>query len=140
MKFMNAEAFLDTNVLLYAISTAKDEAVKKRIARDLLRTPDWGLSIQVLQEFYVNTTRRPRPAMSHQNAVAAVKEFLRRPTAIIDEALMLEGLRIKDRFRLSYWDATIIAAARVLKAKTVYSEDLNDGQRYEDVRVRNPFK
>lgn len=136
---MSVEAFIDTNVLLYAISTAREEHAKKKMARDVLRTKAWGLSVQVLQEFYVNATRSPRPAMSHRDAVAAVKTFLRRPTVGIDTDMVLKGLRIKERYRLSYWDATIIAAAQTLGAATIYTEDLNDGQVYEDVKVHNPF-
>jgi predicted nucleic acid-binding protein len=137
---MRADVFLDTNILLYAISTAKDEVPKKRIARELLSRTDWGLSIQVLQEFYVNATRAaPRPAMSHPNAVAAIREFLRRPVAVSDSSLLMSALELKSRYRLSYWDAAIIAAAHSVGAGTLYSEDLNDGQHYGGVTVRNPF-
>ena len=137
---MRAEVFLDTNILLYAISTTREEAGKKDIARELLARTNWGLSVQVLQEFYVNATRAaPRPAMSHANAVAAIEEFLRRPVAISDTALLLAALELKAKHRLSYWDAAILAAARALDVATLYSEDLNDGQSYGSVAVRNPF-
>lgn len=137
---MRAGVFLDTNVLLYAISTSIAEAPKKHIARELLARTDWGLSVQVLQEFYVNATRAsPRPAMSHTNAVAAVREFLRRPVVASDSALLLAGLELKAKHRLSYWDAAIVAAAHSIGASTLFSEDLNDGQRFGSVTVRNPF-
>jgi predicted nucleic acid-binding protein len=137
---MGADIFLDTDVLLYAISTARVEAPKKRIARELLARIDWGLSVQVLQEFYVNATRAaPRPAMPHANAVAAVREFLRRPVVVSDPTLLLTGLELKAKYQLSYWDAAIVAAAHSIGAQTLYSEDLNDGQSYGNVTVRNPF-
>jgi len=137
---MRATVFLDTNILLYAISTAREEISKKRIARELLAREDWGLSVQVLQEFYVNATRAtPRPAMSHADAVAAIRAFLRRPLAASDALLLLAALELKDRYRLSYWDAAIVAAANALEAATLYSEDLNDNQVYGSVTVRNPF-
>ena len=137
---MHASVFLDTNILLYAISTAREEASKKRVARELLAGTDWGLSVQVLQEFYVNATRAaPRPAMSHANAVAAVEEFLRRPVAISDPPLLIAALALKDRYQLSYWDAAIIAAANAIGSEILYSEDLVDGQSYGAVTVRNPF-
>lgn len=137
---MHADVFLDTNILLYAISTAKEEASKKRIARALLVRSDWGLSVQVIQEFYVNVTRAaPRAAMSHSNAGAAIREFLRRPIVILDPSLLLAALELKARYRLSYWDAAIVAAARTMGAATLYSEDLNDGQSFGDMTVRNPF-
>lgn len=132
-------ALLDTNVLLYAISSSPDEADKRHVARELLSGADWGLSIQVLQEFYVNATRGAAPAMSHALAEAAIRQFLLRPLAINDAALMLNALDIKQRYQLSFWDAAIIAAARVLGAGVVYSEDLDHGQDYAGVRVVNPF-
>jgi len=137
---MSVNRFLDTNVLLYAISTAQDEEPKKQRARELLSTDDWGLSIQVLQEFYVNATREPRPVFSHQDAMLAVEHFLRRPVVAVDASLMREGLRLKKRFMISYWDAAIVAAAKILGAQTLYSEDLNHGQNYEGVTVLNPFR
>ena len=136
---MHAESFIDTNVLLYAVSTVEDEAEKRAIARKLLATPEWGISVQVLQEFYVNVVRPPRPAMTHADAVDAIREMLRRPTVATDAGLVLEGLRLMARYQLSYWDAAIVAAARALGAAVLYTEDLNDGQVYDGVRVTNPF-
>ena len=132
-------ALLDTNILLYAISSSPDEAGKRHIARELLSGADWGLSIQVLQEFYVNATRGATPAMSHALAEAAIRQFLLRPLAINDAALMLNALDIKQHYQLSFWDAAILAAALALGASVVYSEDLNHGQDYAGVLVVNPF-
>jgi predicted nucleic acid-binding protein len=138
-RFMHAESFIDTNVLLYAVSTVEDEAEKRAIARKLLATPEWGISVQVLQEFYVNVVRPPRPAMTHADAADAIREMLRRPTVATDAGLVLEGLRLKARYQLSYWDAAIVAAARALGAAVLYTEDLRDGQVYDGVKVTNPF-
>jgi predicted nucleic acid-binding protein len=136
---MRADAFVDTNILLYAISTAPEEAGKKRRAREILAQSGWGLSIQVLQEFYVNATRSPNPAMRHEDAEAAIRQFLLRPVVDTHSALLLNALRLKARHQLSYWDAAIVAAAMQLGATTLYSEDLQDGQVFEGVRVANPF-
>jgi len=136
---MRADAFVDTNILLYAISTAPDEAAKKQRAREILAQPDWGLSIQVLQEFYVNATRSPNPAMRHKDAEAAIRELLRRPVADGNSTLLIDALRLKARYQLSYWDAAIVAAAMQIGAATLYSEDLQDGQSFEGVKVVNPF-
>lgn len=133
------DSLLDTNILLYAISTDAAEADKKRVARELLAGENWGLCVQVLQEFYVNATRPERPAMSHEAAVAAIREFLLRPTAVNDQAMLLDALEIKARNQISYWDAAIIAAARRLGASILYSEDLNDGQNIAGIKVVNPF-
>lgn len=136
---MSADSFVDTNVLLYSVSAAEDEASKRAIARRLLSGGGWGLSVQVLQEFYVNVTRPARPAMTHPEAVAAIHQLLRRPTVPVDSRLLHQGLRLKERYQLSYWDAAIVAAARVLEAGILYSEDLNHGQVYDGVKVINPF-
>ncbi len=136
---MTAKVFIDTNVLLYSVSTDESEAGKRAQARQVLTGSGWGLSVQVLQEFYVNVVRPPRCAMTHLEAVATISELLRRPTIPTDKALLLEALRLKDRFQISYWDAAIVAAARTLGAGVLYSEDLNHGQDYDGVRVVNPF-
>lgn len=132
-------ALLDTNVLLYAISSAPAEASKRRVARELLAGDDWGVSTQVLQEFYVNATRAPKPAMTHEQAEAAVRELLLRPIVPTDAGLVLRALALKKRYRLAYWDAAVVAAAEALGASILYSEDLSDGQAYAGVRVLNPF-
>jgi predicted nucleic acid-binding protein len=136
---MRAGAFVDTNILLSAISTDPEEAAKKQRARDILAQPDWGLSIQVLQEFYVNATRPPQPAMRHEDAEAAIRQLLLHPTVDTHAALLLDALRLKARYQLSCWDAAIVAAAMQIGAATLYSEDLQDGQEFEGVKIVNPF-
>jgi len=87
--------------------------------------------VQVLQELYVNVVRPPRCAMTHADAVAAIPQLLRRPTVATDAALVLEGLRLKARYQISYSDAAIVAAARGLGARVLYSEDLKHSQDYD---------
>ncbi|MBI5329341.1 MAG: PIN domain-containing protein [Betaproteobacteria bacterium] len=133
-------ALVDTSILLYAISTAPEEAEKKAVAREILAGTDWGVSIQVLQEFYVNVTRAPAPAMDHMAAVKAVEQLLLRPVVVNDAALLRAALTLKERYGLSYWDAAVVAAAKLSGAAILYSEDMNDGQDYGGVRVVNPFR
>jgi predicted nucleic acid-binding protein len=61
------------------------------------------------------------------------------PTAVLDSATVRDALGLSERFRISYWDAAIIAAARQLGCQTVFSEDLSDRQNYDGVIVMNPF-
>lgn len=136
---MRADAFVDTNILLYAMSTAPEESAKKQRAREILAQPDWGLSIQALQEFYVNATRPSQPAMRHDDAEAAIRQLLLRPVADNNTALLLGALRLKVRYRLPYRDAAIVAAALQLGASILYSEDLEVGQEFEGVKAVNPF-
>lgn len=132
--------FVDTNVLLYAISTAADEAGKAAVADDLLSSRDLALSTQVLQEFYVQATRAARAdRLSSKDAAALVESFTRFEVAPVTTAVVLAAVRTADRFGISYWDSAIIEAARSLDCDTVLSEDLSDGQDYGGVRVVNPF-
>ncbi len=133
--------FVDTNVLLYAISKASDEAAKAEIAIDLLKLDDLALSVQVLQEFYVQATRRGKSdALSHDQAASLIESFLRYRVQSNTVSIMRAALETRERFQISYWDASVIEAARTLGCDEVLSEDLNDGQSYEGVVVVNPFR
>lgn len=132
--------FVDTNVLLYAISRDPAEAHKSVIAQELLADRDLALSVQVLQEFYVQATRSSRAdALPHETVAGLVEAFSRFPVQPITPEIMQAALRTKDRFQLSYWDSAIIEAARSARCGVVLSEDLGHGQDYDGVRVSNPF-
>ena len=132
--------FADTNVLLYAISGDPAEEAKAERASDLLRERDLALSVQVLQEFYVQATRATRTdRIAHDDAVQLIESFQRFPIAPITTDLVHAALVTRDRFRISYWDAAILEAARSLGCTVVLSEDLSDAVDYAGVRVENPF-
>jgi predicted nucleic acid-binding protein len=132
--------FVDTNVLLYAISKAPDERDKAAQANEILRARDLALSAQVLQEFYVQAIREGGSArLTHDQAAGLVEAFIRYPVRAITADLVLTAMATRDRFGLSYWDAAILEAARSLGCEVVLSEDLGDGQDYGGVRVENPF-
>ena len=133
--------FVDTNVLLYAISRDPEEQDKAARANDILTARDVALSVQVLQEFYVQATRASRPdPLTHQQAARLVESFLRFPVLAITTDLMLAAAATCHRFGVSYWDAAILEAARSLGCDVVLSEDLSDSQDYAGVRVENPFR
>ncbi|MGE0229846.1 MAG: PIN domain-containing protein [Dehalococcoidia bacterium] len=129
--------FVDTNVLLYAISTDPSERVKREVADGLLGGRDLALSVQVLQEFYVQATRAD--ALTHQQAADLVTSFTRFTVQSTTTDLVLGAMATRQRFGLSYWDAAIVEAARMLGCDEVLSEDLSDGRDYGGVRVVNPF-
>jgi predicted nucleic acid-binding protein len=132
--------FVDTNVLLYAISSAAEEKDKADRAAALLNETDLALSIQVLQEFYVQATRATATApISHDSAVALITTLLRFPVQEMTLSLLHASLASKARWRMSFWDAAIVEAARALGCNLLYSEDLQHGQDFEGVRVVNPF-
>ena len=132
--------FVDTNVLLYAVSRDPAEQDKAKTANDILAERDLALSVQVLQEFYVQATRASRPdAIGHQQAVLLIESFRRFPVQDITTGIMLAALGARQRFQLPYWDAAIIEAARAMGCTQVLSEGLSDGQDYDGIRVANPF-
>jgi predicted nucleic acid-binding protein len=132
--------FVDTNVLLYAASTDPRERPKAERARALLERADLALSVQVLQEFYVQATRAGKlDALTHDQAVQLIESFLRFPVQELTLEVMKAALDSKRRFQISYWDAAVIEAARALGCAIVLTEDLNDGQNYAGVTVSNPF-
>jgi predicted nucleic acid-binding protein len=138
---MSVPRFLDTNILLYSISRAPREADKRMIAELLLDTGNNALSVQVLQEFYVQATRPTRAdALPHHIAAGLMRTWLRFRVQEITLPVMLGSLEIKAAHRLSYWDAAIISAARALGCREILSEDMAHGREMEGVVVVNPFR
>lgn len=136
---MRANCFLDTNVLVYAASSSRVDAAKRARALELIEESDFGLSAQVLQEFYVTVTRKFKKPMTPQAAVALMDEYRVFPTVPTDYPLIVAAAELALKHRISYWDGAIIAAAEVLEAEVLYTEDLNHGQLYGKVRAMNPF-
>jgi predicted nucleic acid-binding protein len=139
MKRMPAERFLDTNILLYAYDL--DVPAKRAVAQSLIEQA-WiqpghtAISVQVLQEFYVNFVRRGyRP----EEASALVGDFSLLPVIDNSLALFRLGINLQIRWQISLWDAMIVAAAQISGARELLTEDLNHGQNYGGILVINPF-
>jgi predicted nucleic acid-binding protein len=137
---MNDKTFVDTNVLIYAHDA--DAGPKYEIARDTLRDL-WSrragvLSTQVLQEFYVNVTRKIATPLPKSTARAVVDSYA---VWCVDTtpAEISAAFRIEDEGGIGFWDALIVAAARKAGAARIMSEDLNPGQIIAGVRIENPF-
>lgn len=133
------KAFFDTNVLLYIYDT---DLRKRAIATELFErytTSDLMLlSTQVVQEFYVvgsKKLRMPRPKLK-----GVVDSLLDIPLVAVGPDQILSAIQIEERYKISFWDALILAAAESGGAEVVYTEDLNDGQQYGTVMVKNPFR
>ncbi|HTR26697.1 MAG TPA: PIN domain-containing protein [Terriglobales bacterium] len=137
---MSVKSFVDTNVLIYAHDIDAQE--KHAIARDLLREL-WSertgtLSMQVLQEFYVNATRKistPLPKDVARRVVHTYSVWCIETTP----AEIAAAFRIEDESRIGFWDALIVASALKSGAARILSEDLNSQQMIAGVRVENPF-
>jgi len=134
------KAFFDTNVLLYLYS--QDHRTKQARAKELFdRYTLYSralVSSQVIQEFYVVGSQKLH--MPHHEMRIAVEDLLGLPLVFIGPTEILSAIHIEERYRISFWDALILAAAASGGAEVVFTEDLNDGQKYGSVTVRNPFR
>ena len=137
---MNAKTFVDTNVLIYAydIDARAKREVAKSILKELWIQRAGVLSPQVLQEFYVNITRKIASPLSKPAARAVVDSYI---VWCVDTtaADISAAFRIEDEAHIGFWDALIVASARKAAADRVLSEDLNAGQVISGVRIENPF-
>ncbi len=138
---MSAPHFIDTNILLYSISREPTEAAKRERAIALLDHDDGALSVQVLQEFYVQATRATRPdPLPHEIAAGLIATWTRFAVQEITLSILTGALEIKASHGFSYWDSAIIAAARALGCRELYSEDMSHGREIEGVIIVNPFR
>ena len=137
---MNVDCFLDTNVLFYAAMARFSSPGKYERARLLIAETHFGISGQVLQEFYVNVTRKTDRPLSSAKALDWIDRLIDRPCVAIDHGLVAEAAVVAERYAISYWDGAIIAAAERQAAPILYTEDLNHEQTYGSVKVVNPFR
>ena len=138
---MSDRTFIDTNVLIYAHDTragAKHE-VAKGILAELWAGRTGALSLQVLQEFYVNVTRKI-PSPLPKNVARVVVESYSSWCVETTPSDISTAFRIEDAARIGFWDALIVASAVRIGAARILSEDLNAGQRIAGIPVENPFR
>jgi predicted nucleic acid-binding protein len=137
---MPERAFLDTNILLYA--NIDDGSSKHTKCLDLLTKTIVGseiaVSVQVLNEYHVNTLKKNIPAIEIQNTIRQfISDFVIVP---LTKDLLSETFRIYNRYQFSYWDSNIVAAALEAKCAILYSEDLQDSQIIDNtLKVVNPI-
>jgi len=138
---VSPRGFLDTNILLYSISRAPAEADKRLRALELLDEPGCCLSVQVLQEFYVQATRASRSdPLPHDVAAGLIRVWQRFEVHDNTLAVLNGALEIRATHGFSYWDSAIIAAARALGCDRLYTEDLGHGRVVDGVAIVNPFR
>ena len=138
---MTASCFLDTNIFVYSFD--EKDKIKQKVARDLIvslvRNEDAIISTQTLQEFYNAATKKL--IASKKDAGLFVKQFsdiIPVHSNTVND--VLTAIDISDASQLSFWDSLILASAKSCGCSTVYSEDLNDGQTVNGVKIVNPFK
>lgn len=138
---MTALRFVDTNILIYAHD--RDAGLKHDKARQIL-TELWNqengcLSVQVLQEFFVNVTKKipqPLPAAVAREVMRIYLPWVR---TVSDGEMVIRASEIADAWQTSFWDGMIIAAAERSGASELLTEDLQSGQRIAGLIVINPF-
>ena len=132
--------FIDTNVLLYAYDPTDDRHARASdLVLRLARARQAAISVQVMQEFYVNATRKIAQPLTFEQATARLEAFSRWFVYSPLPGDVIAAARLGQRYQLSFWDAMVVLAATRLKCDTLWSEDLNAGQVIEAVTIRNPF-
>ncbi len=138
---MSVKQFVDTNVLIYAHD--QDAGYKRdraaTILRELWNTRTGVLSIQVLQEFFVNVTRKIPQPLSLATARELVGAYGAWQVETATVPTLLYASEIQERHELSFWDAMILATAVTGGAEMLISEDMSHGQVIDGVQIRNPF-
>ena len=137
-------AFVDTNILLYALSRANSlevekVAIAKKLIAGLTGRTNLCLSAQVLSEFITNATRKGTPPLTLEEVYEIVEELSHETVLPIDASLVQLALRRVEQSRISYWDALIVEAAIRSGATILYTEDMHHGTRYGALELRNPF-
>ena len=139
---MNDRFFLDTNVIVYSFD--QSSPLKAEVADGLLRkallTRKGAISYQVVQEFF-NVARRRSPGQMRLEEAEHFLSTVLNPLCIVHSspALFRKALQLVDRFRLQWYDALIVAGAIEAKCGILYSEDFQNGQKFDDLEIRNPF-
>ncbi|MBI4844604.1 MAG: PIN domain-containing protein [Nitrospirae bacterium] len=134
--------FLDNNILVYAYDKSAGAKHDKALAivRNLWDFNLGVVSTQVLQEFFVNVTRKLSLPLNPDIAKNTIKDLLTWKPVIINGALILKAIDLHSRHKYSFWDSLIIAAAVTGGAKIILSEDLADSQTIQGITIKNPFK
>ncbi len=135
------KAFFDTNILAYEFD--KSEHRKQALAVNLIN--EWRpsgrmiISTQVLQELYVVLTEKLKPALKEEIAEEIIQNYSKLDVVIVDPSLILNGISIKRKYKISFWDALIVAASRRAGCKILFTEDLSHGMKIEGIEIVNPF-
>ena len=138
---MKGKIFVDTNIIIYAhdLDAGSKHDVAATIIENLWEEKSGILSTQVLQEFYVNITRKIATPLSPAQARGIIENYLVWHLELNGPETILLASEIEERYNLSFWDSMIVAAARNAQAEKILTEDLNPGQIVEGILIENPF-
>ena len=135
------KTFVDTNVLVYAhdVDAGAKRVIASGVVRDLWKRREGVLSLQVLQEFYVNVTRKIAKPISRADARDLIQAYSSWTIVALDAGDLRAASEIEERSRVSFWDALIVRAALKANAEVLLTEDLHAGGQISGVEIRNPF-
>ncbi len=138
---MKDKVFVDTNVLIYAhdIDAGPKHEVAASIVEDVWEKEIGVISTQVLQEFYVNVTRKIPSPLTHAEARGIVSNYFVWQVQVIDPNTILSASEIEERYHLSFWDSLVVAAACEARVIKILTEDMTHGQVIEGILIENPF-
>jgi len=138
---MKERVFVDTNILIYAhdLDAGTKHDIAAAVMDDLWEKGTGILSTQVLQEFYVNVTKKIPRRIPPAKARSILENYFSWEVEQNGPDTILLASEIEERYLLSFWDSLIVAAARNAKADKILTEDLKHGQRLEGVLTENPF-
>jgi len=136
------EYFVDTNVLVYAFdhSAGHKHTLAVKLVEGCWEHGNGRLSIQVLQEFFVNVTRKIALPLDLRIARQIVADLAHWHIHAPEASDLLQAIDFQQNYQLSFWDAMVVQSAAYMGCRQLLSEDLHHGQSYGDVHVINPFK
>jgi predicted nucleic acid-binding protein len=138
---MTGPCFVDANVFVYAID--RTEPLKMEVALELIgrlwREQRACTSVQAINEFYSVVTRKLSHVVTPEAASAQMEELLEWNPLPVDARLLRQARGVETRYKLNWWDCLIVAAARTQNCTLLYSEDMQHGGVYDNVKVINPF-
>ena len=140
---MNGDkVFVDTNVLVYAydLDAGRKHQLALEIMKDLWRSGCGLLSTQTIQEFFVTITKKISVPVDVSFARETIKRLSKWDTVIINVDTIIEATELQERYKYSFWDSLVVAAALAGGAKTILSEDLSDKQIIKEITIKNPFR
>lgn len=138
---MSGNIFVDTNILVYSRDLSEPAKQAEALGRlsVLWQNGTGRISTQVCNEYYTTVTQKLKPGLSKDEAWQDVEDLFAWQPLAVDKKVLIKAKTCQSRYQLSWWDSLIVSAAYYCNCDTILSEDLNNGQKYFDITVDNPF-
>lgn len=139
---MSGNVFLDTNILIYAhdLDAGNKHHIAQKVVKDLWEKRSGVLSTQVLQEFYINVTKKILNPILPLEAREIIRSYICWEIKENHPMSVIRASEIEEKYHISFWDALVVVAAYEAKVDKILTEDLNSGQIIEGILIENPFE